>query len=446
MDLLLPTVTRLEEVFGISARVDSPSYVDRGRLDERFRRALASNRHIAVHGGSKQGKSWLRIKGLSADEAIVVQCELSSTPTSLLKDALGRLGVRAELRTTKSRELEGSLDFRTGVEAGKLLAKIKGEVGGELECTQGTETAYEPIGQAPGNLAWVSSTIVKSSKRLVLEDFHYISEPVQKELAFLLKAMGEYGLFVIVVGVWPKDHLLTYYNGDLEGRVEDIHLKWDNEELREVLARGAEALRVEFADRVLDDLVAEASGNVGLVQRLAYQLCLAEEIAEQVSTWRPKRSIDFGPSMGAAKRAVAEEMQGRFQTFADNFVRGMRRLPEGLEVYRHLLQAATDATDEELTEGVDSALLLTRIAAHGGGDIRASDLTQALDRIDRLQAKIDVRPPVLTYSRSGRKLALADRAFLFFRRNGSPRWPWMPGEAEFTNDLAGSEPLTFDLD
>jgi hypothetical protein len=37
--------------------------------------------------------------------------------------------------------------------------------------------------------------------------------------------MGEYGLFVIVVGVWPKDHLLTYYNGDLEGRVEDIHLK-----------------------------------------------------------------------------------------------------------------------------------------------------------------------------------------------------------------------------
>jgi hypothetical protein len=52
-----------------------------------------------------------------------------------------------------------------------------------------------------------------SGKRLVLEDFHYLSEAAQKDLAFLLKAMGEYGLFVIVVGVWPKDHLLTYYNG-----------------------------------------------------------------------------------------------------------------------------------------------------------------------------------------------------------------------------------------
>jgi hypothetical protein len=31
-----------------------------------------------------------------------------------------------------------------------------------------------------------------SGKRLVLEDFHYLSEAAQKDLAFLLKAMGEY--------------------------------------------------------------------------------------------------------------------------------------------------------------------------------------------------------------------------------------------------------------
>jgi hypothetical protein len=36
---------------------------------------------------------------------------------------------------------------------------------------------------------------------------------------FMLKAMGEYGLFAIVIGVWPQDHMLTYYNSDLEGRL-----------------------------------------------------------------------------------------------------------------------------------------------------------------------------------------------------------------------------------
>jgi hypothetical protein len=53
---------------------------------------------------------------------------------------------------------------------------------------------------------------------------------------------------------------------------------------------------------------------------------------------------------------------------------------------------------------------------------------------------------VLTYNRSSRKLTLADRAFLFFRRHGSPAWPWMPGEPEIVNDLAGAEPLTLDFD
>jgi hypothetical protein len=106
----------------------------------------------------------------------------------------------------------------------------------------------------------------------------------------------------------------------------------------------------------------------------------------------------------------------------------------------------TDASDDELIEGMDSAELLTRVQGYGSGQIRASDLTQALDRIDRLQVEINVTPPVLSYNRSSRKLTLADRAFLFFRRHGTPRWPWMPGEPEIVNDLAKAEPLTFAFD
>ena len=342
---------------------------------------------------------------------------------------------------TDRANLEGTLDFKGAAELGKFLAKAIGEVAASGTMSRSVETQTEPIGQAPGDLSWVSRTIVASRRRLVLEDFHYIAEPVQKELAFLFKAMGEYGCFVVVVGVWPKDHLLTYYNGDLEGRVVDIHLKWSDAELREVLERGATALNVRFAQDLLAALVVEASGSVGLVQRLAEQLCLAECITETVGWSLTARRVDKSESLAAALHAVAEQMQGRFQTFADNFVRGMRRLPEGLEVYRHLLEAATDASDDELVDGLDSAVLLQRIAAHGAEAIRPSDLTQALDRIDRLQVKIDVRPPVLTYSKSSRKLTLADRAFLFFRRHGQPQWPWMSGQPHIDNDLAATEPL-----
>ena len=97
-------------------------------------------------------------------------------------------------------------------------------------------------------------------------------------------------------------------------------------------------------------------------------------------SWRRQAPYSEGAEPGTAKQAVAEQMQGRFQTFADNFIRGMRRLPQGLEVYRHLLQAATDASDQELMAGIDSNVMLQRIWAQAGGNgIRLSDLTQALD-------------------------------------------------------------------
>ncbi|MEW2546583.1 hypothetical protein AB0910_12520 [Streptomyces sp. NPDC047002] len=434
-------MAQLNDVFGISAQVDSRSYVDRGGLDARFHRTLGSDRHVAVHGGSKQGKTWLRTKGLKDSPTLVIQCTPAATAESLLTEALGRLGVHAVLKSTESRDLSGTLDFSASGSAGmKLLAKVTGSANMGAAIRSGRAVENQPIGHTIADLSWVARTIVASKHRLVLEDFHYIDESVQRQLAFMLKAMGEYGLFVIVVGVWPKTHLLSYYNGDLEGRVDDIHLLWEKEELKQVLEQGAEALRVKFSDALIDELVREASENVGLLQRLAEQVCAAGNIFDSRSGGN--RQLDVGPALTSARHAVADQMQGRFQTFADNFIRGMRRLSQGLEVYRHLLEAVTDAPDQELLNGIDSAALLQKISSHpGGSGIRSSDLTQALERIDALQVKIDVKPLVLTYNKSSRKLFLADRAFLFFRRHGDPTWPWVAGAPNITNDLAQSEPL-----
>jgi hypothetical protein len=133
---------KLQEVFGIATRVNAASYVNRGGLDERLRYLLGADRHIAIHGDSKQGKSWLRSHILDREETIVVQCQVDSTPELLFQQALGVLGIHAELTTTKSNTLQGSLDLTANVELGKIIAKAKGEVsaGGELERT----TQLEP--------------------------------------------------------------------------------------------------------------------------------------------------------------------------------------------------------------------------------------------------------------------------------------------------------------
>lgn len=67
-------------------------------------------------------------------------------------------------------------------------------------------------------------------------------------------------------------------------------------------------------------------------------------------------------------------------------------------------------------------------------------LTQALERIERLQVKIEISPPVLTYHRAGKRVQLVDRSFLFYRKYGAQSWPWDEGD-EIQNDLAGATPL-----
>jgi hypothetical protein len=80
---------------------------------------------VAAHGGSKQGKPWLRTKGLAADDVIVVQCTPSSTADSLLREALGRLGVHAVLNMSETRDLQGTLDFKDAGELGTILARSR---------------------------------------------------------------------------------------------------------------------------------------------------------------------------------------------------------------------------------------------------------------------------------------------------------------------------------
>lgn len=431
---------QLSEVFGINTHVRPASYVDRGGLDARFAYLLTTERHIAIHGDSKQGKSWLRDHALDPESTLVVQTRIDSTPETLLQEALGILGLVVEIERVEGSEIQGRLNLAASSDVGiKFLAKARGELDAEASMARTREITKQNVGQSIGDLAWVAGVLRESGMRFVVEDFHYASEEQRQRFAFLLKALGEYGVYVIVVGVWAQDHLLTYYNGDLTGRIEDIKLQWTDEELHAVLRKGSDALGIQVDPRIADLIVRDAYENVGLLQQVAERLCLIEGVTE---TQHGEKIVDSVASLDHAKAESAESMQGRYTAFADNFVRGMRRMSEGLEVYKHLLRSVTAASDEELLHGIDSADLLGRIDERPDASIRQGDLTQALERVDRLQSKINITPPVITYDRDGRRLFLVDRTFLFYRKHRERDWPW--DDEGFT--IERSDEPTLELD
>jgi AAA domain len=418
---------KLEQVFGVSDQVQMASYVDRGGLDERLRYLLRTRRHIAIFGESQQGKSWLRRRLLSAESTVAVQCVPGSTPESLLAAALGRIGVRAELKQTRSKILEGQLQFGADAEAGGLLAKLKlgAQASGKSTGTSTVDDA--PLAQTPGDLEWVARVLNASEKRVVFEDFHYLAEEHRPTIAAWIKALGEYGLHVIVVGVWTNSHFLPYYQGELLGRVEDVPLTWSDAELDDVLMKGSHALNIDIAPTVRSKLVHASHGNVGLLQQLAERLCLEEGVLERK---RATRRIEEGPALQRAAAALANAMQSRFFDFASNFVQGSAARSKSA-VYLHMLRAFLSFEDHELLGGVSPAQLRGRVEEHAPGAVAPSDISNALTKVESVQKRTKVKPDVLHYSRDRRRLFLVDRSLLFYRNWAtSVQWPWDEEEPE----------------
>jgi AAA domain len=415
-------VLTLPHVFGIAERINQESYVDRGGLDAQFRYALGTERHIAIHGESKQGKSWLRSRMLDEKAFVLVQCQHGTSIEGLFTDALAALGVRAELKATAGSELEGTIELTgsAGVRAGFLgHLGIGLKTGGRRRRSRDTES--QPFGQTPGNIRWVAEAIRKSGRRLVIEDCHYLTDECFKQLAFLLKALGAYGVHVIVVGIWPQDHLLTYYNGELSSRIEDIHLRWSAEELEEVLQKGCRALNINLTPKLRNDIIVDAGGNVGLLQSLVEQLCREEHIVERQAG---SPLITSGPSLDRARHAVAQQMRFRFKAFVENFDSSLYCPSEVSVVHHELLRILAASADEELTEGINTVSLYDRIAHDGRYPIDLTGLQTALEQVPAVQARIAISPPVMIYNRYGQQVFLADQSFLFYRRYGNPQWPW----------------------
>jgi hypothetical protein len=173
------------EVFGISNEVLPDSYVDRGELDEQLKRLLERNKvHIALRGASKCGKSWLRRKVLH--DPIVVQCRLGKTALDLYIDALSQLGIEFETESRSSKQFKGTLKA-SGDVGFKLLAKVGLEASADAEA--GTDKTRVPAGRDIHDLRYVAEILRESGRKLVIEDFHYLSVAERKNFAFDLRRL-----------------------------------------------------------------------------------------------------------------------------------------------------------------------------------------------------------------------------------------------------------------
>jgi len=412
----MPEKKKLAEVYGVSRGIPL-TYVSRMYVDNKFIDNLTRDKHLVVFGGSKQGKTCLRKRCLNDDDYIVVQCNASSTRPIIYEMILKHAG--ASVTITETKTISGFKKVEVSFEAkGKLpfVAEAGGAVsgGGEKQKSdQTTRTSFEIDPADPNDVIRVLQT-VDFSKYIVLEDFHYLPEEVQREIAIDLKAFHEQSsLCFVVVGVWLESNRLVMYNGDLAGRLMPVDAdQWKQEDLLKVITDGEPLLNVHFAEDVKDAIITWSQNNVGILQETCYKLC---EAAGVLRTMPALTTIGTVEQVKEAVASIAAEHSTRYRNFLENFKEGLQATE--LQMYKWIAYAVVTADPGQLKRGLklkDIHRQLNAVHPTHKGRLLQNNVAQALANVGKVQAKYRVQPIIFDFEANEDTLRIADSGFILY--------------------------------
>jgi hypothetical protein len=399
-----------DEVYGITRDVPL-NYITRSAVDDRLVENLTRQKHLVVYGSSKQGKTCLRKHCLNDSDYIVVQCSNKWTIEDVLSNILKRAGFRVDLSEKKT--VSGKNKILASISAS--VFGIGSKIEGEKEHSTTTEKETKELELDPSDVNDVIAALnsIAFDRYVVLEDFHYLPLETQHDFAVALKAFHEVSKYCfIIIGVWLEENRLIVYNGDLTGRVVAISADtWNANELRAVVNKGAALLNIQFDSLFVEMLIRESYNNVYIVQEACRQAC----IQSGVNATQPElRIIGTGMDARAIVRDVVAQQTGRYVSFIGQFSLGFQTT--ALEMFKWLLFPILTATSDQLEKGFRYKELRQAIEGQhpSGENLNPGNLTQALQSVASLQVQKNIKPIILDYDQTNRKLNVVDRGFIIW--------------------------------
>lgn len=403
-------IYELDDVYGITR--DLPlNYVERKRVDGRFKKNINRKKHITIFGSSKQGKTSLKKHCLNDDDYINIQCDNHFTLNDIHMNILKRAGYKVEGSTKKT---TGGKNKVIASIAAKLPV-VGTKISTELESDESTEKEYKGLELDPEDVNDIIEALDKIDfhKIIVLDDFHYLKNEIQQGFAFELKAFHESSkLCFVIIGVWMDENKLTVFNGDLSGRVVSINAdEWDDESLREVVHKGEKLLNIKFCDSVVNSLLEKCYSNVYYVQEVCHRICDEYNIDKTQDEFRiigEKCNVDEIIS------EVVEEVAGRYNSFITQYASGFQETE--LEMHKWLLYPILTSNIEDITKGLSYRFVREVLQTYHpqGGNLNPGNLTQALKSVVSLQMTKNIRPIIIDYDETNLILHIVDKGFIIW--------------------------------
>lgn len=406
---------KTSEVFGMSTEILDYSYVNRGDLDAVIQRDLKRNKHIALRGESKCGKSWLRQRNIP--DAITVQCRLNKSVKDIYRDVFSQLGLSIAVEKVDGSSISSRLTAESDIGIG-LIGKLKASLGIEAGHSENEKSIV--IGRDLEDLRFISEVINASKRKLVIEDFHYLAPKERASFAFDLKSLWDYQTYVVVIGIWSENNLLLHLCNDLAGRVVEHSIYWSDDDLVEVIAKGSKALRIEIDQKIKRRIVEDSFGTVGTLQNLMLALLDRNGIEQE------QKSVFFVTDLERYEEVAmeyADQLNAVYQTFAKRVAKGIRQRKKSTGIYAHMLKAVMEADDYTLTQGLSTDQIF-KTASEREARIQKPNLRQILTKIGALQVDDAGRGLILAYDDNNDEVTVVDKQLFFYRKYATVRWPW----------------------
>lgn len=417
---------KLEDIFGVSSKTVL-SYVERDAVDKRFIEALKSEKQIIVYGSSKQGKTALVSKYVNYEQNVVVSLSPKTKVLDIYSSILRQAGVTIQNNYSESTAREATLGVVGKFKA--ILPFIGGtEVEGNNEIKSNVSKDYE-YEEIPFNLSLpqdISEILrqINFTKLIILENFHYLDDDIQKEFAYDLRSFQEMGIRFIILGVWREKNKMVQFNGDLLDRIEEIPVEpWFEEDFIKVAKKGAEKLSIAFPNELLNQCHEISFRSIGVLQEILKEICISAGI---LGKQKNLIHIPCNPHLQNALRKKAEDYLVRHQRALEAIASGNSNsstssqeglLPLFLPYY--LIRVILESGYEGLANGMKRAVLQTKIQDihHRPNDVRASDMSNLLYNLAKLQNNKTISPPIIDYDRNTKYLQIVDSTFYFFLKN-----------------------------
>lgn len=408
------------QVFGVSNEIVE-SYIEREQVDGFFQNALTLNKQIVVYGSSKQGKTSLIKKHLKLDNIISIQCSPSMNLVDVYSSVLRQNDIQilteSSEQETVYREASGSVKAKIKI---PLIAEIEAGASG----TGGKDTTkVNQFRTVEYNLSLAQdiSEILKSinfQKYIVLDNFHYLEESVQKQFAFDLRIFQETDIRFIILGIWRERNRLTQFNGDLQDRVVEVAVEpWEKPDFERVLEKGSGVLNADFS-QISDELCQSSFDSIGVFQELCKETCLAVKLLKSSD----QKVVIVKDDLHVAINKKLSDYSGRhlrsFETFADSASKS-RYGQVPLFIPYYFLRVLLSSNFDNIVKGLTRKEIQQEITKihHRPYDIRASDMSNFLQSITKYQIGKMINPPLFDYDRSINTLKIIDSTLYFFLRN-----------------------------